>query len=442
MNSIIITDIFGNKISSSKETNGKLPFIILHSIQPYLILEKISKGSETEGIWKPNAQTIFHILYSNSINPINFSPVGDIWYTDSKLPKEFQLLLVNTDTNISRFPIDFVKIDNYSELSIWRPISPRGYQEMGLIASQEKPSLRSLKVINDKLLAPFNNEVAVSGRNTHMNEFYLLSNIELKKYTIDRTKLLQSSSNIKISSNDSYITNDNGSLYLKPNNNSKSQKITYSINGELQMDDKCISAIDDNIGIQPCDNNLPQKWYTYQDKYISMSDGKCLTNKDGKIKKENCSKNNNQKWFTDDYDTVLEDSQESVGSWETAKGKKVVLIQPDNPWYINKKKSMPEGLIRQGRTELNKEWYRDNANFNSKFMMDVTRPNMGYGYSYADRQGQQVYCLDDCNKIDPNDKRFEYFDNDGKKIDFNVIACSLLLLIFLLVVVRYYMNRA
>lgn len=177
MNYIVITDILGNEISSDN-----IPFIIIHTNQPYSVLENLA-----DNIWKIKLPAIFHILYINKINPNHFSPMGDIWY--STVPTNIQILLINNDNDLSRYPIDFVKIDNYLNLSIWKPISPKGFTGIGLIASSEKPSLRSMKVINDKFITPYNHETMNIGRNTNANEFHLLSNIELKQYTIDKQNL-------------------------------------------------------------------------------------------------------------------------------------------------------------------------------------------------------------------------------------------------------------
>ena len=69
--------------------------------------------------------------------------------------------------------------------------------------------------------------------------------------------------------------------------------------------------------------------------------------------------------------------------------------------------------------------------------MDLHRPDLGYGYSYAQRQGKRGDYTK-CGNIDQT----EHFTlpTTTNKIDFNTIACSLLLLIFLLVAIRYSMN--
>lgn len=334
MNYIAITDIFGNKINNDKD-NSKLPFILIHTTQPSLVLEKVSKAPEIDGIWKLVLPSIFHVLHINNLNPDNFAQVGDIWLPSPALPKKVIILLVNNNSNISQYPIDYIKLDSYTDFNIWKPISPKGYQEIGLIASYTKPSLRAMKVINNKYLSEYTNKSIVKGRNTNMNEFNLLSNIEIKKYTINK--------------NDNNVAND------------------------IITDDK-------------------------------------------------------------------------TQSWTTHEGKRVILIEPDIPWYILKGRTNapPDGYPIQQLGKLNQKEYRDNADFDSTFIMNEY-PDMGYGYSLDQRKGKERVCFDNCNKSIKTVPLYENFetvnDKNQKKIDFNVIACSLLLLIFLLVVIRYYINK-
>lgn len=440
MNYIRITDILGNKIPKDRDYNSSLPFILIHTTQPYLLLEKVS-GTENDGIWKLKLSAIFHILYINSINPVNFAPLGDIWLPSPTLPNELILMLVNSDNKISIFPNDFVKIDNYTNINIWRPICQRGYQELGLIASESKPSLKSVKCINENYLVPYNSDQIVVSRNTNMNEFNLLSNIELPKFTINRNKLLDNKT-IKIGSKltDNYITNDSNNLKLKQTENNQNQKILYTDKGELKIDDRCISVTNNKVDLQNCNNSQSQKWYPYKNQYISYDNQKCLTDANNIIITKNCDKSDvSQQWDTNDYNSVIETSSDSSNSWKTQSGKRVILIEPDIPWYITKKKTMPEGVIKQNIKDLNQVEYRDNADFQSTFIMDLNRPDMGYGYSYAQREGKQ-YISSDCGKDTQSVEHFT-LNNKSGKIDFNTIACSLLLLIFLLVAIRYSINN-
>ena len=116
MNFNVITDLYGNIIKKdmdvnieNKLDNNNLPFILIHTSQPQLLLQKISTDNAADGIWRINIPTVEHILYNNQINPDSFAPLGDIWLNATDLPNRITILLVNTDPAISLYPIDFGK---------------------------------------------------------------------------------------------------------------------------------------------------------------------------------------------------------------------------------------------------------------------------------------------------------------------------------------------
>lgn len=445
MNYIVITDIFGNKVLQDSNINSKLPFIIINTTRPQLLLEKVSELSENDSILKIKLPRLFQILDMNKINPSNYSLLGDIWISSKNIPGEISILMVNNNNKISTYPIDFIKIDNYYNINIWKPISPKGYQEIGLIASPNKPSLRSMKVINNQFLNETNNESIVRGRNTNMNEFNFLSNIGIKKFTIDRSKFINNLDNIKILSkeNGKYISNDDNNLVLKDNTY---QKINYSVQGELKLNDKCIGiSMEENMGdgfvyLQNCNDALGQKWYPYKDNFISQYDQGCLTNDKGIIKNKKCNNNDNsQKWIIEnskqDNDLNLLQNSEDVSnknSWKSAKGKLVMLIESSSPWYDNKKKLFSETIMDQSLDDLNKD--------NEDNIYDMYKKSEIVDNSSCENENDNYYREKSKIKIKKN-----FFDNfEGTKknsFDFNLIACSLMLLIFLLVVVRYCINQ-
>lgn len=186
MDHIVITDIFNNKIYNTVDVNI-MPFILIHTNKPHLILRKISSVSDVDGIWTLIIPTIHKILQVNKIDPLKFSSLGDIWYPSVSLPHKLVIPLVNI--NISAFPIDYVKLDNYTDLNIWKPICTSDYHELGLIASQIKPPLDQIRVVNKNYLIEYPGPTNIIVRNTNMNEYNFLSNIESNKYTIDKQKL-------------------------------------------------------------------------------------------------------------------------------------------------------------------------------------------------------------------------------------------------------------
>lgn len=451
MNYTVITDIFGNKISKGDENNHYLPFILLHSVQPHLVIEKIEQG--TDSIWQLVFPTIMHTLYFNRLNPSRFAPLGHIWLPKNKLPNKVSILLVNTDNNISKYPIDFVKVGNLKDIFIWKPICSQGYRPLGYLASAKKPSLNSIRTVNKELVTTFRDTTKTVEKRTKMNEFNLLSYERHDKFTVKRTNLLRDNNIIKLFSNSKrkiLTENKDGTLGLDKDSDNYFQKVNYTVQGELKLDGKCLgTSIDENIRdnfvyLQKCDDSDGQKWYPYRDSFISQFDQSCLNSSDPVTTTKCDEEDRDQSWKKIPQETVIEDNyQETDDNWVTKRGKRVVLIEPDNPWYINKVKR-PVGIIKQKPIKLNEKTYQ-NADYYSKFMMDTTRPDMGYGYSLAQRLGRSCSCLEDCNKVPDNQKLFEHFDEEvlpeeESLFNFNLIACSLLLIVIILVGVRIYVN--
>lgn len=453
MNYIVITDIFGNNFDPQRDHNHlystMYPIILLHSSQPHLLLEKVDNHNDS--VWQLVYPTIMHILYSQRIDPATYAPLGHIWFKQNKLPDHIVIPLVHTDLVISQYPIDFVKLDNYTKTAIWKPIGPRGYSAVGFVASSNKPSLRTIRTINNILLTEFRGTNHYDNKLTNMNEFFLLSYLGEKKFTIKRTKLLYHNDIINIISKKTRQSIAKVGSRIKPSSDDFSD-IHYTDQGELVIDGKCVGvSIDDNINdnylyLQDCNNNDSQKWYPYRDNYVSQYNQGCMMNIDDHLVTNDCHSFGNHldaRWDTYTKNTVVEqDSQDHTNRWTTERGKRVILVEPDNPWYINKTDHV-QGIITPNHTVLNQKQYRKHADVYSKFMMDTNRSDLGYGYSYAQRAGKACNCVEDCHHI-PHDRTiFENF-NEGVEYTggFNTIAFSLLFLVILLVIFRFYLQSS
>jgi hypothetical protein len=463
MNYTVITDIFGNKIITGDDNNNFLPFIIIHSTQPHLVLDRVEK--EIDSVWRLISPTIMHILYYHRLNPTRFAPLGHIWLPKTTLPNKVIILLVNTDPTISKYSIDYAKMGTYNNMYVWKPINQRGYKSIGLLIASKKPALREVRSIHEDLVTFFRGKNITVGQNANMNEFNFLTRVGEKKLTIKRSSLLKNNDIIKILSKKSnkYVSGtEEDNIRLTERSPSNLQKINYTTQGELKIDNLCIgistdkNITDNYVNLQECDDNDGQKWYPYRDSYISEYDQSCMTQRGNTLAKEKCDfERDDQKWLTMNEKTVVEDKlQNREDTWRTRRGKKVILIEPNNPWYINKK-STPIGIFKQKRTELNKKEYSDTAKFHSTFMMDTHKSHMGYGHSYEQRKGRPCLCLDDCHNTSES-KKFPVLENfepenngkhgqynanvNSKYIDFNVIACSLFLIVILLVLTKIYTN--
>jgi hypothetical protein len=493
MNYIVITDIFGNKISKKHKHNIiNLPFILLHTTQPHLLMNRIAKinsdtnssnsnvtsSNTSSSAWELIYPSIMHILHINKINPSQFAAVGHMWYPKNKLPHNEEILLVNTNSKFSKYPTDFVNVGKYQGLNVWKPIGPRDFRGIGYLMGKRKPSVKLMRTVNEGLLTSFNDNNINTNEVSNMNEFKLVVAGGNKRYTINRTKLLKSDFMVRVYGKDGIITEDIPSnadsessyssvsedssynsnrsnrsglkLLLKKKKN-QFQTINYTVQGELKMDDMCIgitgndSLHDNYVYLQNCDGTNKQKWYPYASHLVSQHNGTCLKGNTEHVTSSDCTDDDSQLWTTESLRVVTHESnQENISNWRTRYGKNVVLMEPDDPWYIKKE---PEGLMKQDHHELNKLDYSDNADFNSKFMIDANNSSVGKSYSYEQIKGNSCSCLDDCVKIHTRDPIFEGFDGEVENelqekggIDFNLMACILLTLVILIIVTRMMIN--
>lgn len=434
MDTIVITDIYSNKISRDKDINSLLSFIIINIKKPLFLLDKINYNNDTDSIWKINLQRMHAALHTHGINPNGFSLLGDLWFPTNQLPTNVQIPLVNVDNRLSQYPINFINIDQ----NIWKPIGQDGYQSLGLIYATIKPSLRSLRIVNKTYLIPYNKPEQIINKKTTMNEFNLLSIIGVEKYTIDRTKFLPKNQkiNMKLSSqlNNKYITKNNNNITLADERNNdldNSQNITYTGNGELQINNSCLELKNDgNILLENCNNSTNQKWYPYDQNYISYNKHECLTHNNSEIYGKDCDNSKSQKWTNFDASTI----DDSIATWKTQEGKNVILTQPKSPWYIKKKKDI--NTTSKNNTEHNS--YHDYADFESKFVLDPSRPDMGYGYSFAQRQGKPCQCLECKNNIEQfNTNNNDQIDSNNK-FSLNTYIFALFFIIIALILIRRY----
>lgn len=131
----------------------------------------------------------------------------------------------------------------------------------------------------------------------------------------------------------------------------------------------------------------------------------------------------------------------SDNNWINQDGKKVILIEPDEPWYIGldkKEKEKPKGIMKKKYVKLNEVSYRNNADYKTNFVMDTTRPDMGYGYSYASRLGQPCLCKRD-DKINCTKKLTEHFGKQHKNT--NTLMYRLAVIFFIISLIHLTLNK-
>jgi hypothetical protein len=384
ISNITVSDIFGNSSNVSNDT----PLIAINSHNIQNLVKRVSKR-ENDSIYEYNFEAIVSTLNQYNIDIDKFGVFGSLYF-NQKLGNQI-LLVSNT---ISKPAQDFTLIASYNTGSVWLPVGPSGFSALGLVYSTDntKPSIETTKY----RLIPNNycttstvdnkSEDYMSG-----NEFNLLSHVKVKHNTIIRSIFYNKHSYSLINNDiDAYLTASSESkLSLAPKNKNTTQKINYSVQGELIIDDKCLSVNnnDKSVFLEKCNDTLEQKWFPYDGVVVSQYDNTCLDTDGQDIVKSKCNNSQTQKWSIENQSDTDTDYSWNYNLSSDQKGRSVVLVKSDNPWYINKditeikkveqKDSLNDGLV-----------YRTHADVLPEFQLDLEKPDLGYGHSYASRQGK------------------------------------------------------
>jgi len=212
MNHISLTDISGNKLYPDPK-NNLLPFIILSTEHPIIFL---NKNKFHDNIYNLKYSIITDVLSYYNINPYSFTTLGDIW-NSGKFSNNFPILLVNTSNKISKYPVDFVKIDTVGEnndCGIWKPIdsSPNSFIPLSLIASRNKPSIFISRLVNKKYIK----DISLDKFNFLSSQFKNVKNKIHPTYTIQGEFITDD------------ISDDSFSMIMPLDKNDNFQNITSS----------------------------------------------------------------------------------------------------------------------------------------------------------------------------------------------------------------------
>jgi hypothetical protein len=90
-------------------------------------------------------------------------------------------------------------------------------------------------------------------------------------------------------------------------------------------------------------------------------------------------------------------------NWEVFKTNNLVLVEANNPWYVNKENTIPQKYISSDKyfeNDDNKKDYthpyaynkpQDSAQYVSNVKLDGSQPNLGLGYSFAERRNVENF---------------------------------------------------
>jgi hypothetical protein len=153
-----------------------------------------------------------------------------------------------------------------------------------------------------------------------------------------------------------YITMVNGKPKLKGKRYSKNQLISYNAQGELMINDKCLTKNQNEIVFSDCTKQDNQMWKIYEDKISPSADNnKCLTSNNEEIILSECNNTDVQSWNME-YPDI---NKTTDTHYPEQKGRSVVLVDSDNPWYLNIDTTIP--LLYDTKLNLENMKYKNHA---------------------------------------------------------------------------------
>ena len=154
--------------------------------------------------------------------------------------------------------------------------------------------------------------------------------------------------------------------------------------------------------------------------------------------------NSLKKSDVESYDTS--NSTKSTDSWTFPRGNTVILVEPDEPWYINKKNTSDTSHFIPNEKQLLDNTTIPKAKFNTDSDLDYNKPNLGHGYSYKSRNKiQKCKCTNKKQHNSSNKDTIETFNETHKKNTIlsqtiNIILLCLLAIIISLILCKAYVE--
>lgn len=448
MTDVFVSDLFGYNIDNNSQ------FVIIYSTEIHKFLKKIAK-SDDSSIWEVNRNKVDYLLKDRNVNPKMFLVLGDVFYKQN-LSQPTVLILGNK--SICKTPNSYEKVVEYDNGFIVKPINEQfttQYNTIGLFYIKEESSLNyeNIGLVPMSLILELDK---ITDNKIDVNDYNLLSVPDINGIkTIKKSEISQhTDKNIKLMNvSNKYLTmidNDNEQIAKSRTKlGSSKQTLSYNAQGELITDGKCLTYNKNNdVYFEPCNNNKTQKWNILNDKVKPQYKyDSCLSSSTDNdiINIQQCANNDEQSWNTESSDVT--NSSDYVLPQHN--GKSIVLVSVDSPFYLNTDVTTP---MAYKKDELNlmentkigdiKEVIIPAHAEPSKFVLDINSPHLGYGHSYASRQGTQCTQQMIDNKFDnPSIAKnaIEGFNGGNKSNDENVnMQIILILLLIILIIAGYY----
>lgn len=218
-----------------------------------------------------------------------------------------------------------------------------------------------------------------------------------------------------LNENGKYLTAVDEDIKVKSKLNNKNQSFKYTVQGDLIVDGLCVTNNGKNLNLDSCTGEEHQNWVLTNTGKIK-SEEYCLTaDSSDNVSLKVCDSSDGQEWDIEEDN----DSRSSSYTWDKFKGKTVVLVEAENPWYVNKDITIQKKYNKEPQI-LQDLHYRPNADFESTFIFDPKSHSLGRGYSYANHLG--VPC---------DNEKCENFENSSSSTNFMFYLCVILIALLL-----------
>ena len=360
MTDIYVSDLYGYEI------NSKTKFLVISGPHIHKFLRRIAKN-KTMTIYEYDMIALGEILKNRNIDVSNYSPLGNTIYTKGIEPDK--LILAHMSISVKPTALKEVATFDGGKIMkpIWAPQNPTTTipTAIGSIyvknGSSHKNHLTKIAMIPTSLTL-IQNKKAQSFSST--NDFFLIQSPNEPIKTIAPVKTNNPHTMKLMSSNSKYLTLVDGKdAKLMSPLYSSAQLVSYNAQGALVINDKCLTRNDSSspTSFKSCDpSSIKQKWSIYDGKIAALNTQQCLTQKQDDIILEQCKDMDEQTW-----DEEAEDTENSSDfSWDFFKGRNVVLVESDNPWFINKNDTFVQKYIKPNVPDASLLEYRANADVN------------------------------------------------------------------------------
>ncbi len=442
-----VSDLFGNKISDSS------PIVMIHTRKLNEYMTKVDEDiMNNTSIWKYNKKTIGELLSNRNVDPNNFVILGDVLlngFSDS-------IVLVLGNKNICLSPDGIEEVGAYSKGKLFLPYTKynevKHYALGAFYFSSDKHDISNIGIL------PLNATITISKspqNEIESNEFNLLSVSKFGIKAINKAKLLKSNlRHFRLMSNDNkFITMQDNEYTTRQSNGRLTQLFSYNAQGELISDGKCLTHKGKDITAEKCGSKKSnQQWIMAKNKILPSNNfDKCIditSYDDATIKLNECNDYaDTQRWSTENDESASSEKSH----WKKYFGKNVVLVENNNPWFVNVNDSKVAKVLTkkpnvftdydtnpyyQPKTNKNAGNYKNSVRVNPTFVLDPNDRTLGHGYSFASRG---------INKCQKKTKKIEGFN--GKKnsnescTDPDERQVFMLVMIIMAILLFYKMNK-